>query len=92
MYQWFTRFLICMGLQIYGKKWCDYLHQQPTQKRFWVGFSLWKIVLIYGRHRHRAGIAALGLSCGACFEEPVGVFASRAPLYLDKDTRHASEL
>ena len=28
MYQWFTKFLICMDLQIYGKKWCDYLHQK----------------------------------------------------------------
>ena len=33
-----------------------------------------------------------GADRAASFEEPVGVFASRAPLYLDKDTRHASEL
>ena len=67
--------------------------ENPAQRKIPVVFNHGeKIELIYGRHRHRAGRAALGLSCGACFEEPAGVFASRAPLYLDKDTRHASEL
>ena len=28
--------------------------------------------------RHKAGRAALGLSCGACFERLAGIFASRA--------------
>ena len=33
---------------------------------------------------HKAGRAALGLSCGACFEELAGVFASSSALLLAK--------
>ena len=34
-------------------------------------------------HRHKAGRAALGLSCDACFEELACVFASSGVLYED---------
>ena len=31
------------ALQAEGRRFdSDYLHQQPTQKRFWVGFSFWE--------------------------------------------------
>ena len=42
MYQWFTKFLICMDLQIYGKKWCDYLHKRDHRKM--VSFLLYSLL------------------------------------------------
>ena len=40
-------------------------------------------LIAFSAHRHRAGKAALGLSCGACFEELACVFASYGALYED---------
>ena len=38
----------------------------------------------YGQGWHKAGRAALGLSCGACFEELACVFASSGALLISK--------
>ena len=42
--------------------------------------------LFSGRMRHKADRAALGLSCGVCFESPAAVFAGLGGIYLRSES------
>ena len=50
---------------------------------FFVGRQRKYKLIAFSAHRHKAGRAALGLSCGACFEELACVFASSGALCED---------
>ena len=58
------------------------LHQEAVSFCIFFGQRKYKLIA-FSVHRHKTGRAALGLSCGACFEELACVFASSGALYED---------